>query len=325
MEILVTGATGFVGSHTVAALTAAGHQVRVLARTPSRVPEALDPFGLSPRIIEGDMTDPVAVAAAVEGCDAVVHAAAQIGVGVGDHGAPGEVNVAGVETVIGAALAAGVRRVVYTSSLTVHVPSTDPVITLDSPLAEPLSAYGASKVECEELVRAWQAEGHPVTALVLGGVYGPQARELSNSFSAVLNALDMMMVVPPSGTWVIDVRDVAEMVVKVLEVENPPSRVLAGGTFLTWPEWVTTLEQVVGREIPKLVMTADELLDMARQAEATADADAEVLLNEESATVMLSGVPTEEQQSRDDLGITLRPVTETFADVVAYLQAIGRI
>jgi len=324
MNVLVTGATGFVGSHTVAALAAAGHHVRVLARNPARVPESLDPFGVTVDVVEGDMTDPVAVAAAVDGCDVVVHAAAQIGVGVGDSGTPGDVNVAGVRTVIGAAVAAGVQRVVYTSSVTIHVPTNEPVITLDSPLATPLSSYGASKVECEELVRAWQQEGQPITSLVLGGVYGPQARELTNSFTAVLSALEMMMVVPPSGTWVIDVRDVAAMVVKIVEAERPPQRVLAGGTFLSWEEWVATLEKVVGRDIPRLVMTAEELMDMARQLEA-ADDDGGMLLNEESAVVMLSGVPTDEQTSRDAVGITLRPVAETLADVVAYLEAIGRI
>jgi dihydroflavonol-4-reductase len=325
MKILVTGATGFVGSHAVAALAAAGHELRVLARTPSRVPAALDPFGVTPEIFEGDMTDPVAVAAAVAGCDAVVHAAAQIGVGGGDGGPAGEVNVEGVRTVIGAAIEAGVKRVVYTSSLTVHVPTDDPVITLDSPLANPLSPYGHSKVQCEELVRGWQADGHPVTALVLGGVYGPQSLELSNSFTAILSALEMMMVVPPSGTWVIDVRDVAEMIVRIVEADDPPLRVLAGGYYVEWEEWVATLEQVVGRDIPRLVMTGDELMAMALEIEASASSDDALPLNEEAATVMLSGVPTDERSSREALGIELRPLAESFADAVAYLQSIGRL
>src|SRR5262245_525087 len=69
MFVLVTGGTGYVGSHTVAALTRAGHRVRVLARSPDRVAAALEPLGVSG--IEtsiGDVTDPVAVEGALGGC-----------------------------------------------------------------------------------------------------------------------------------------------------------------------------------------------------------------------------------------------------------------
>jgi len=93
VRVLVTGATGFVGSHTAAALAASGHEVCVLARTPAKVPLVLGPLGVDPEVVAGDMTDPVAVAAAVSGCDAVIHAAAQIGVGGG--GSATEANLAG--------------------------------------------------------------------------------------------------------------------------------------------------------------------------------------------------------------------------------------
>src|SRR5688572_17708970 len=77
--ILVTGGTGFVGSHTVAALLERGHRVRLLVRSRSRVGPALSPLGIAAdaiEIAEGDVTREESVRAALEGCDGVLHAAA---------------------------------------------------------------------------------------------------------------------------------------------------------------------------------------------------------------------------------------------------------
>jgi dihydroflavonol-4-reductase len=78
MRVLVTGGTGHVGSHTVAALVAGGHQVRLMVRGRQRVAPALAPLGLNPSDLDtmvGDVTDPAAVDQAVRDREAVVHAA----------------------------------------------------------------------------------------------------------------------------------------------------------------------------------------------------------------------------------------------------------
>ena len=79
MLVLVTGATGFIGSHAVAALRRDGHDVRILVRHPDRVAPALEPHGVTASVVIGDMTDPRSVATAVSGCDAVIHAAGEVG------------------------------------------------------------------------------------------------------------------------------------------------------------------------------------------------------------------------------------------------------
>lgn len=324
MRVLVTGATGFIGSHTVAALTAAGHDVRVLVRNPDRIPGSLGALGLDPEVVLGDMTDPAAVAPAVAGCDAVIHAAAQIGVGGG--GPADRANLAGVRTVVGAAVDAGVGRIVYTSSIMVHTPADGPVITLDSPLIEPLSPYSATKVEAEHLLRGWQAEGHPITVVVPGGVYGPDAPDLINSFIPILSAIDAMMLVPPTGTTVVDVRDLAELLARVATTGHDVPRVLAGGHFVRWPEWVAALERALGRPVVRQVMTHEELVALARDLTAlAAETGDEPLLTEEAALVMTSGVPTDDEASLRRFGIELRPLDETFADIVAYLRSLGRV
>ena len=78
MRVAVTGGTGFVGSHTVAALRATGHDVRMLVRSPQRVHDALAPLGIDPHSVEvvpADVTDRRAVQAGFDGVDALIHAA----------------------------------------------------------------------------------------------------------------------------------------------------------------------------------------------------------------------------------------------------------
>lgn len=324
MKALVTGATGFVGSHTAAALTAAGHEVRALVRNPARIPGSLGALGVEAEIVVGDMTDRRAVGTAVDGCDVVLHAAAQIGVGGG--GPATDTNLDGVRTVVGAALEAGASRVVYTSSVTAHTPTDAPIITLDSPLVDADSPYGATKVAAELLLRSWQDEGAPITIVVPGGVYGPDAPDLINSFTAVLSALDAMMLVPPSGTTVVDVRDLAQLLTRIAEHTEHVLRVLAGGHFVTWREWVDALERAVGRPVAHQVVTHDEILALARDLTAmAADAGQEPLLTEEAALVMATGVPLDDDESWRRFGVTRRPLDDTFRDVVAYLRAIGRV
>jgi nucleoside-diphosphate-sugar epimerase len=77
MKVLVTGGTGFVGSHSVAALVSRGHQVRLLVRSRDRVARSLSPLGVADvESVVGDVTVPQSVEEVMAGCDAVLHAAA---------------------------------------------------------------------------------------------------------------------------------------------------------------------------------------------------------------------------------------------------------
>ncbi len=327
MRVLVTGATGFVGSHAAVALREAGHDVRVLARRPERVAPALAVHGegIEVDVAAGDMTDADAVAAAVENCDAVVHAAGEIGVADGT-GPASNANVEGVRTVIGAALAAGCDPIVYTSTVTVHLPTGDDVITLDTSLAEPHSAYGASKLQAELLVREWQAEGAPVTSFTLGGVYGPRSPHLDGSFAAILGAMGAFMLVPPGGLGVVDVRDLAAMIVAAVEPGRGPRHYLAGGTYVAWADWVSALSEGAGVDVAGNPVTAEELLELGRQCdELRAQGQDSLPLSAEAAVIMSAGRPTDDTATLDDLGVRWRPLVDTFRDTVDWLRSIGEL
>ncbi|HEX8855556.1 MAG TPA: NAD-dependent epimerase/dehydratase family protein, partial [Thermoleophilaceae bacterium] len=112
----MTGATGYVGSHAIAALRGAGHRIRVLARSPDRLPDALAPLGVDQvETVTGDVTDPAVVEGALEGADAVLHAASVFSMDARKADEMRSVNVRGADIVLGAAHRLGLDPIVYVS------------------------------------------------------------------------------------------------------------------------------------------------------------------------------------------------------------------
>ena len=170
-EILVTGATGNVGHPIALQLAAQGHRVRALVRDPERARGIL-PVGVE--AAAGDVTDAESVRAAVRGCAVVYHAAGLPEQWRRDAGDFVRVNVEGTRNVAEAALAAGVERFVYTSTIDVFawrrgVPFDETVLA-----AEPKgTAYERSKQEADRLVVAMQGRGLPAVFVHPAAVYGP--------------------------------------------------------------------------------------------------------------------------------------------------------
>ena len=326
MKVVVTGGTGFVGSHAVAALIGHGHQVRVMARNPDKVAGVLAPLGVGAEAVPGDVTDAASIAEAFDGCDAVIHAAAHIGVS-GGAGTSREVNVDGTFNVVTQALRMKMDPIVYTSTISVYLPSSLPCITPDSPLIEPRSPYSASKYQAELLVRKFQEDGHPITSIALGGVYGPYSPHLDSSFAAVLAALGSLMYVTPGGTTVVDVRDSAVLLARAVQPGKGPRRYLAGGRFLTWAEWVDVLSEAAETEVVRQDVSVDDMIALGRELDGQRrqGIEVDIPLSEEVALVMTNYPATDDSAALTDLDLEYRSTVETFRDTVRYLRAEGHL
>ncbi|NLA36528.1 MAG: NAD-dependent epimerase/dehydratase family protein [Actinobacteria bacterium] len=327
MKVLVTGASGFIGSHTVAALSAAGHEVVAFVRSASKLRSVLAPFELdvSPAVALGDLADAASIAAAAHDSDAIVHTAAAVAV-AGQTGPEGDLNVAGTRAVLDAATARGIDRVVYLSTLAAFLPSEDPVLDEHSRLAEPMSSYGRSKRDAELLVRAAQDEGLGVVTFYPGGVYGPLSPNLDNSFAAILGATSFGMMCPPGGMGVIDVRDLAAMIVVSLERCDGPRRFMCGGHYLTWRDWTLVLREASGLDVAIYEVSAEDMVEMGRDFDRQrATLHIDTPLSEEAAVIMAAGRPTDDTAALVELGVTYRPVLDTMSDAVEYLRRTGAL
>jgi len=174
--ILVTGATGAVGPRVVAALHDAGCRIRTLSM--DAPPDGVWPDEVEARI--GDITDPATVQSVMQGVDGVIHLAALLHI----VNPPPEllekyerINVGGTATVVEAARQAGVKRLVFFSTIAVYGASGGGILTEDSP-TRPDSFYAQTKLDAERIVLAAKREdGKPLgTVLRLGAVYGARIK-----------------------------------------------------------------------------------------------------------------------------------------------------
>jgi UDP-glucose 4-epimerase len=173
-RVLVTGGSGFIGSHVVDALEAAGIEPRIIDLRPS----AHHPTGAVDALI-GDLLDPETLRRAMEGCDAVIHlaAAADVGAVVEQPEEAEQVNARGTLAVLEAARSVGVSRVVYGSTIWVYGESGEGVLDEDTRLGLPRHLYTASKLAGEMYCASYaELYGVPCTILRFGIPYGPRAR-----------------------------------------------------------------------------------------------------------------------------------------------------
>ena len=326
MRVLLTGGTGFVGSHAARALQAAGHQVRLLVRTPGKVATVLGDDVVDPSdVVAGDMTDPDAVARALEGCEACIHTAAVVGV----SGGSGDLtrNTVGAQVVLGQAVAAGCDPVVHTSTVGIFIPPHDPVITVTSPLADPRSAYGRSKLGAELYARGLADAGAPVVVLYPGGVTGPDQPVLDSNLEGIVESIARgLPVCRDGGVTVIDVRDLADVFVALLEPGRGPRRYMAGGRFFDWDAYAGLLAGVSGHALRRFPISPRALrgmgagLDLLRHIRPI-----DWPVNRESTEFMTTMRPTDDTALHDDLGLTPRPTEETLADAMRWLVAAGHL
>ncbi len=253
MKVLVTGVTGFTGGHLARVLAASGDTVRVLARSAERGRAAAPPGS---EVVVGDLTDAAPVRAAVSGVEVVYNIAAlyrEAGLPAGAYRA---VNAEAVATIVDAAAAAGVRRVVHCSTVGVHGDVEHPPADEDAPL-RPGDVYQETKLLGEQLGRA-VAERTGVELVIARptGIYGPGDRRLFKLFGAIARGRFVMLGRGRNYYHVTYVDDLCAGFRLCGTVPAAAGRtyILGGGEVTTLADLVRVTAEVAGRSGPRLTL-----------------------------------------------------------------------
>lgn len=324
--VLLTGASGFLGAHTVHELLDRGHQVRALVRTPSKLDAALSPLGVSMgddrvEVVAGDMTDRDVVRRAAQGCGAVIHAAAVYSFKRSDREAMLRGNVAGTRIVLEAGRDAGATHLVHVSSTVALTRKGNPVLDHHSPLGPGFGPYSESKVASEQVARDMQSAGDPVTIVNPGGVVGPHDPYLGESNMVVLEILKgQLPAFPKGGLPYVDVRDTAATLAAALEVEP-------GGRYLVPGESVRNLHaplrEVTGRKLPCRTVPAGLLIAATTPGYLTGWSFLPGSV--EGVRITACGAGLDHSETTRVLGVEPRPLVESLADTVAWLKQAGHL
>jgi dihydroflavonol-4-reductase len=255
MNVLITGATGFLGAHLAAACVARGDRVRILRRAGSSLRALAD---LPVEHIVGDLLDRHVVAQAVQGCDLVFHAAAIASYWRATREQIMLVNVEGTRTVIDACLRAGTPRVVFTSSAAAVGIAVQGAANEETPF-DTLSAtftYARSKREAEAIVRAAVAQGLSAVIVNPAAVIGPADHYLNSSSIVREYATGRIPVVPPGGICLVDVDAVTQGHLSAAAHGRAGERYILGGENLSFREIAGMIAQAAGVHRPRLVVPA---------------------------------------------------------------------
>lgn len=264
MRALVTGATGFIGANVVRALLSRGYAVRAFVR---RGADGRNLVGLDVEWAEGDVRDPSAVGAAVEGCSLVFHVAALYAFWVRPRRLVHEVNVDGTGNVLRAAEAEGVEGVVVTSSvaaLGLRGDGRSADETVPATAATLIGDYKKSKFLSQELALAFARRGVPVVVVNPSFPVGPWDRKPTPTGQVIVDFLNgRMPAYVEGGLNVVAVEDVAIGHVLAAEEGRPGELYILGGENLTMGEFFRLLSAVSGRPAPRLRLPAAPLIPLA--------------------------------------------------------------
>lgn len=254
MRVFVTGGTGFIGGEIVRQLRDRGDEVVCLVRTPGKAAKLRE---LGCELAIGSLSDESAISKGMNGCDAVIHAAAiyEVGIPAKQRPAMWDANVAGTERVMKAALEEKVPRIVYVSTVGIFGNTRKQVVdeSYKNPETDFTSYYEETKLEAHKRVQRMIDEQElPAIIVQPGGVYGPgdtsQVADLLEQFFAGKLPL---MPFPELGICMTHVEDIACGVLLALHRGGLGETYVISGPVTTMREAIETVARVSGRKAPK--------------------------------------------------------------------------
>ena len=324
--VLVTGAAGFVGAAVARALLSAGYQVRAVVRASSPRDNLL---GIEAEIVTADLMNGAAVGAACVGMDAVMHVAADYRLWAPD---PEEIvrnNVAQTTNIMRAALAAGVPRIVHTSSVATlgldRLPAdeTDPLTP-----ERAIGAYKRSKVVTERLVEAMVCDqGLPAVIVNPSTPIGPRdVRPTPTGRIIVEAATGRMPAFVETGLNLVHVDDVARGHVLAMEKGLVGQRYILGGQDVTLRRMLADIAAFSGRKAPTIALPRRALFPLAWGAEAMARLTGrEPFVTADALRMAGHHMYFSSAKAERELGYVARPYRQALADALAWFGAAGML
>lgn len=323
-RILVTGGTGFIGSALVRILVQAGARVRVLARPRSDRRNVQD---LPVEFVTGDLDDAASLAAAVEGCFGLFHVAADYRLWVPDPDAMYRANVDGTRALMTAALAAGVGRIVYTSSVAVlglHDDGRPADETTYATLEEMIGPYKRSKFLAEaEVRRLVQDAGLPAVIVNPSTPVGPRDVKPTPTGRMIVEAASgHMPAFVDTGLNLVHVDDVARGHLAAFERGRVGERYILGGENLTLADLLATIAELTGRRKPWLQVPRAAIYPVAIAAEATARiTGGEPFVTVDGLRLSRKKMFFSSAKAMHELGYHPGPVRPALEDAIAWFRA----
>ena len=323
--VLVTGASGFVGAAVTRALIARGRKVRVLLRPQS---DRRNVAGLNVEERIGSLEDAASLSAALAGCGALYHVAADYRLWVRDESAMMKANFEGTRLLMLAALEHGVERVVYTSSVATLGLPADGVADEITPstLADMIGPYKRSKFMAEEVVRGLVKERglravivNPSTPIGPGDVKPtPTGRMIVEAASGRMPAF------VDTGLNIVHVDDVAGGHLLAEEKGAIGERYILGGENLTLAEILRRIALLTQRKPPTLSIPIPAIWPIALGAEAWARVSGkEPFVTRDGLRMAKKKMYFSSAKAERTLGYRARPAQDALSAAVAWFKAAG--
>jgi dihydroflavonol-4-reductase len=329
MKTLITGGSGFVGSAVLRQLLAAGHSVRALIRPQS---DHRNLAGLSVEIAYGDLTDRRSLDRAMEGCSALFHVAADYRLWTPSSRGIYETNVIGTRNIVFAAMEAGVKRIVYTSSVaTLGLTPDGSPADEETPVAlkDMIGHYKRSKFFAEaEMKHLADEQNLPVIIVNPSTPIGPRDIKPTPTGRMIIDAASgRMPAYVDTGLNLVHVDDVAMGHLLAFEHGHVGERYILGACNMTLKEILCAIAAITDRRPPKICLPHPLVLPVACISEAWAR-----LVSRREPRVTLNGVRLARkrmffsiEKAKRFLGFNPRPVEEALRDAVDWFRKNGYI